>query len=95
MPLLDKPSVCLELARENSWEGSRGRAFAGYPIEPGCPLGLKNSGTVPELVPELVRETTAMNWAVGGGIERRFHPKDGFRDQFRRRLSRLGAHRMR
>ena len=29
-----------------------------------CPL--KYSGTVPKLV----RETTAMNWAVGGGIER-------------------------
>ena len=40
MSLLDKPTVSLELARENSWEGSRGRAFAGYPIEPGCPLGL-------------------------------------------------------
>jgi hypothetical protein len=52
---------------------------------------LENSGTVPKLA----RETTAMNWAVGGGIERRFHPKVGFRDQFRRRLSRLGAHRMR
>ena len=51
----------------------------------------KYSGTVPELV----RETSAMHWAVDGGIERRFHPKDGFRDQFRRRLSRLGAHRMR
>ncbi len=33
-----------------------------------CPL--KYSGTVPKLVPKLVRETTAMNWAVGGGIER-------------------------
>jgi hypothetical protein len=54
-------------------------------------LSLTNSGTVPELV----RETIAMNWAVGGGIERRFHPKDGFKDQFKRLLSRLGAHRMR
>ena len=25
-----------------------------------------------------------MNWAVDGGIERRFHPKDRFKDQFRR-----------
>jgi hypothetical protein len=46
-------------------------------------------------VPELVRETIAMNWAVDGEIERRFQPKDGFKDQFRRLLSRLGAHRMR
>jgi hypothetical protein len=33
-----------------------------------CPL--KNSGKNSGTVPELVRETTAMNWAVGGGIER-------------------------
>ena len=106
---------------------SRGRASGGYPIGPGCPLGLRlclirmlchpkspaahpdqacnqldidtsrqtpgleNSGTVPELV----WETSAMHWAVDGGIERRFHPKEGFRNQFRRRFSRLGAHRMR
>jgi len=72
---------------------------------------IENSGTVPAkktrglslqilgkylgTVPELVRETTAMNWAVDGGIERRFHPKDRFKDQLRRLLSRLGAHRMR
>ena len=34
---------------------------------------LKNSGTVPTksgTVPKLDRETTAMNWAVGGGFER-------------------------
>jgi hypothetical protein len=42
-------------------------------------MSVKNSGTVPELVmsvknsgtvPELVGETSAMHWAVGGGIER-------------------------
>jgi len=39
-------SLCLislqqspELARENSWEQARARAFAGDPIGPGCPLG--------------------------------------------------------
>ena len=58
-----------------------------------CPC--RYSGKCSGTVPELVRETTAMNWAVGGGIERRFHPKDGFKDQFKRLLSRLGAHRMR
>ena len=39
-PLLDKPLVSLELAQENSWEKRRGRASRGYPIGPGCPLGL-------------------------------------------------------
>jgi hypothetical protein len=29
-------------------------------------MSVKNSGTVPKLI----RETTAMNWAVDGGIER-------------------------
>ena len=69
--------------------------FATLPIEElrDCPC--KYSGKNPGTVPELVRETIAMNWAVGGGIERRFHPKDRFKDQFRRLLSRLGAHRMR
>ena len=38
-PLLGKPSKSFELARENSVGESRGRAFAGYPIGPGCPLG--------------------------------------------------------
>ena len=38
--LLDKPSASPELARENSWKKRRARASAGYPIGPGCPLGL-------------------------------------------------------
>jgi len=81
--------------------------FWFFPLRNPGTVPLRNPGTVPwrnlgtvpwrnlGTVPELVRETTAMNWAVGGGIERRLHPKDRFRDRFRRRLSRLGAHRMR
>ena len=36
----DKPSVSLELARENPWEKAGEELPRGYPIGPGCPLGL-------------------------------------------------------
>jgi hypothetical protein len=38
--LLDKPSASLELARENPWEKAGEELPRGYPIGPGCPLGL-------------------------------------------------------
>ena len=37
----DKPSASLELARENSWEKAGEELPRGYPIGPGCPLGLR------------------------------------------------------
>jgi hypothetical protein len=81
--VFDTPSQCVQVL----FDGVVQKSFVATPVALlvqlriiRCGLRLeKNSGTVPELV----RETTAMNWAVGGGIERRFHPEDGFRNQFR------------